>query len=141
MDVIAALIAAAERTLASEPVQFAYLFGSHARDEARRDSDVDIAVRFSDDVAADEYLARSTTLAGIIAQQARLGPINGLVVLNDAPLRLIGRILRDRVVLYSSDEQARVAFEVQMRAQALDFELHAAPLDQALLETMAAEQA
>jgi hypothetical protein len=62
--------------------------------------------------------------------------------LNDAPLRLAGRILWDRVVLYSADEAARVAYEVRTRALAalaMDFELHAAPMDHALLGVMRRE--
>jgi len=139
MDVISRLRAAAAEVFTDQSVQFAYLFGSQARGQARPDSDVDVAVHFSPDVASSEYLARSTTLSGRLADRAGAGPINGLVVLNDAPLRLVGRVLRDRVVLYSSDETARVDYEVRMSKQAMDFEIHAAPLDRALLAAMAAE--
>jgi hypothetical protein len=59
-------------------------------------------------------------------------------VLNDAPLRLIGRILADRQVLYSRDEPARVRYEVQMRARSMDFEPRARELDRQLLARMAA---
>lgn len=139
MDVILRLRAAAAEVLTDQSVQFAYLFGSQARGQARPDSDVDVAVHFSPDMASSEYLARSTTLSGRLAHRAGAGPINGLVVLNDAPLRLVGRVLRDRVVLYSSDETARVDYEVRLSKQAMDFEIHAAPLDRALLAAMAAE--
>lgn len=139
MDVIARLQAAAAEVLADQPVQFAYLFGSHARGQARDDSDVDVALHLARDVAPERYLALSTALSGQLAHRAQAGPINGIVVLNEAPLRLVGRILRDRVVIFSSDEPARVAYEVRMSKQAMDFEIHAAPLDRALLAAMASE--
>lgn len=139
MDVIDRLTTAARRLLADQPVQFAYLFGSQARGDARSDSDIDVAVRFGDEVDPADRFALATELAGRLAVDAGVGPINGVVVLNDAPLRLAGRILQDRVVLYSADEAARVAYEVRTRALALDFELHAAPMDRALLGAMGRE--
>lgn len=87
--------------------------------------------------AADDVL--STRLSGLLAHRASAGPINGIVVLNEAPLRLAGRILRDKVIIYSSDEPARVAYEVRTGKLAMDFEIHAAPLDRALPAAMAAK--
>jgi hypothetical protein len=52
-------------------------------------------------------------------------------------LRLVGRVLRDARVIYSRDDVARVRFEVEMRARAFDFELHAAELDRLLVAHMA----
>ena len=40
-------------------------------------------------------------------------------------------------MIYSRDDVARVRFEVQMRARAFDFELHAAERDRLLLARMA----
>jgi len=137
MDVIGRLRAAAAEVFAEEGVQFAYLFGSHARGQAGPTSDVDVAVHFSPDIAPLEYLERSLRLAGRLAYVSGLGPINGLVVLNEAPLRLTGRVLRDRVVLHGQHEPARVEFEMWMGKLAMDFEIHAAPLDRALLAAMA----
>jgi uncharacterized protein len=137
MDVVQRLRTAAADVLASRPVEFAYLFGSHARGQARGDSDVDVAVHLSTDVDARDYLRVSLDIAGQLEYRSGVGPINGVVVLNDAPLRLVGRVLRDAVVVYSRDEVARVRFEVEMRSRAFDFELHAAELDRLLLQRMA----
>jgi predicted nucleotidyltransferase len=139
MDVISRLRTAAPEVFTDGSVQFAYLFGSQARGTAGTDSDVDIAVHFAPEISPSEYLARATALSGRLAHRAGAGPINGLVVLNDAPLRLVGRVLRDRIVLYGRDEVARVDYEVRMSKQAMDFEILAAPLDRALLAAMAAE--
>lgn len=54
-------------------------------------------------------------------------------MLNEAPLRLVGRVLADRRVIFSADEGVRVHYEVQMRARALHFEPRAAALDRQLL--------
>jgi hypothetical protein len=42
------------------------------------------------------------------------------------------------VVLFGQEDPARLAFKVRLGKQAMDFELHTAPLDQALLAAMAA---
>jgi predicted nucleotidyltransferase len=139
MSLVPRLRDAAAEVFAGQGVQFAYLFGSQARGEARSDSDVDIAVYFGDDVPPEDYLTRSLALAGTLAQRVRVGPIDGLVILNEAPLRLVGRVLRDRVILYGQDDPERVDYEVRMSKLAMDFEIHAAPLDRALLAHMAAE--
>ena len=138
MDVFEALRDVAGDVFVDRPVTFAYLFGSHARGEARSDSDIDIAVHLDRSAKPEDFLSLGLRLAGELAYRARVGPIDGVVVLNDAPLRLVGRVLADRLVIYSRDDVARVRFEVQMRARALDFEPRAAALDRQLLRRMAA---
>lgn len=138
VDVCEVLRGAAGPIMAGRPVVFAYLFGSHARGDARRDSDVDVAAYLSDDVDPRDYLRLGLDIAGHLAVRSGVGPIDGVVVLNEAPLRLIGRILADRCVIYSRDDAARVRYEVRMRAQALDFEPRARALDRQLLARMAA---
>ncbi len=139
MDLLPRLRAAAAEEFEGAGVRFAYLFGSHARGQARPDSDVDVAVHFAGDVSPEEYLERSVLLAGRLTHRSGIGPIDGLVVLNEAPLRLVGRVLRDRIVLFGQDDPVRVDYEMRMGKLAMDFEIHAAPLDRALLATMAAE--
>ena len=95
MEVEQQLRTAAADVLASRPVEFAYLFGSHARGQARVGSDVDVAVYVSADVDASRHLLLSLEIAGGLAYQAGVGPVNGVVILNEAPLRLVGRVLRD----------------------------------------------
>lgn len=137
MDVAEQLRTAAAQVLAAHPVEFAYLFGSHAREQARPDSDVDVAVHLSIGVDATRYLHLSLDIAGQLAFRAGVGPIDGVVVLNDAPLRLVGRVLRDARVIYCRDATARVRYEVEMRARAFDFELHAVELDRQWLARVA----
>jgi hypothetical protein len=117
------------------PVVFAYLFGSHALGQAGPASDVDVAVFLDPADPPDRRLDRTLELLRRIATSA--GVEADLLVLNDAPLRLLGRVLRDRIVVWSRDEPLRVRFEVTQRSLGHDFELHAAPLDRALLAAIA----
>ena len=129
----------AAAALAGEPVVVAYLFGSRARGDARPDSDVDVAVLLADTVPRGEYVDRSLAYAGRLEAALRL-PVSPVVVLNEAPLRLQGRVLRDGHVLFVGDEAARVRYEAATRVQALDYEIKAVELDRRLLAAHARGQ-
>ena len=89
-----------------------YLYGGMARGEARRTSDVDLAVLYAAPPPATLEglgLALSDRLERHLAR-----PID-LLVLNRAPVDLIHRVLRDGVLLYDSNPSARIRFEVQAR--------------------------
>lgn len=95
----------------------AYLFGSRARGEARAASDVDVAVLFEETPPA--------TLDGLRYDlssmlEARLHRPVDLVVLNDAPVDLIHRVLRDGLVIIEHDRSARIRFEVKARNEFFD---------------------
>jgi hypothetical protein len=72
----------------------------------------------------------------VLAARSRVGGIE-VTVLDDAPIRFLGRVLRSRVVLYSRDEPARVEFESRVGRMADDVEVWAAPLDRDLLGAIA----
>ena len=127
----------AEGVLPDTSVVFAYLFGSHAAGRPQRWSDVDVAVLLDEAVAPRDYLYRSLELAGLLSDASAEGRIE-VLVLNDAPLRLVGRAIQQRRVLYSRDEPARVRFESLNLRQFLDFELVMCPLDRRLLAEIAA---
>jgi predicted nucleotidyltransferase len=132
------LRAGATSAFAGEPVRFAYLFGSQAAGTARPGSDVDVAVMLADEVPRDEHLARSLRLAGALETAAGVGPIEALVVLNEAPLPLAGRVRQHRVVIFSADESGRVRYESRITRLFHDFQIHAAPRDLARLRAIAA---
>ena len=100
----------------------AYLFGSRARGDAHRASDVDVAVLFTADPPG--------TLAGLHLDLAdRLSAAVGgrsvdLVVLNRAPVDLVHRVLRDGVLLLERDRSARIRFEVRARNDYFDLLPH-----------------
>lgn len=85
-------------------VVVAYLYGSHARGRETVLSDVDVGVVLDD--GCDAHDARLELLAelGEITAPARVD----VVVLNDAPVALGYRVLRDGRLLLCRDDAARV---------------------------------
>lgn len=131
MATVDELHAAVRAVLAGEPVVFAYLFGSRARGAARPGSDVDIAVMLEDSVPDEEHL-RLTLRLGRLLEQALRDDVD-VQVLNNAPLRVVGRVLAEREVVFSADEPARVRYETTTRPLVFDFEHHARALDREFL--------
>lgn len=121
---------------AALPVRFAYLFGSQVAGRPRPDSDVDVAV-LADDVVPEEGYDRLALRCADVLTVASGVPRIEVTVLNRAQLRFVGRVLRQRVVLFSRDEPARVAYESKMGRMADDVEVWAAPLDLELLAAIA----
>lgn len=118
-----------ERLSADAGVVFAYLFGSQATGSAGPASDVDIAVYVRPGSDAFEQRLRLLGLA-----QTALGADNvDLIVLNDAPLSLAGRVLRTRRVLVDKDPRARHEYESLTARQFFDFHFR----EHRLLEAMA----
>lgn len=128
---------AAETALTDSGVLVAYLFGSRARGDHRATSDVDIAVLLSDDIPHEDFMELTLTFARELERLLHL-PVSPVVVLNDAPLRLQGRVLRDGRPVLVSDEGARVRYETTTRTVAGDFETKARALDRLLLAAHAA---
>lgn len=113
-----ALDEAVSAVLQDQPgIAAAYLFGSTARGDARPGSDIDVAVLFRQKPAARLDGPRFV-LEGDL--ERRLGRPVDLVVLNEAPVDLRIRVLRDGRLILDSDPSARIAFEVRTRNEAFD---------------------
>lgn len=114
------------------PVRFAYLFGSQARGDAGPRSDVDVAVHLGGAPAGLDLrldlMRRISLCTGVESE---------IVVLDEATLRLVERVLREGRLLHSVDESARVAYEATMRPVCADFAIHADRLDRALIDATA----
>ncbi len=112
------------------PVIAVYLVGSRSDGSDRPSSDVDLAVLAG---PLGDPLALQTEIA------ARLEPLLGLAVdvivldLERLGLPLLASVMSTPVLLHSTDEPARVAFEAGSLTRTLDFELFAAPLRQSAL--------
>lgn len=100
-------------------VSAVYLFGSTARSEARPDSDVDIAVLFA--VAPRPALDGPRLVIEGELERVLGRPVD-LVVLNDAPVDLRIRVLRDGELLIDRNPATRIAYEVRTRNEAFDLE-------------------
>ncbi len=107
---------AVDRVLAEAGVRFAYLFGSRATRRHRPTSDADIAIM----PAQPLDLLAEAGLVDRLAQALEV-PAVDLVDLRRAPLVVRGRVLQEGRLLYSTDEPARVAFEVRTRSEYFDF--------------------
>jgi predicted nucleotidyltransferase len=116
------------------PVVFADLYGSRTGDRSRPDSDVDVGIALAPPVEDPERVA--SRVAAALTAHSGIGGIE-VTVLDGAPIRLLGRVLRSRVVLYSRDEPARVKFESLAGRMADDVEVWAAQLDRDLLTAIA----
>ncbi len=98
-----------------------YLFGSEARGEASPKSDIDLGVLLRE--AAPATLAgRELDLAGDL--ESALGESVDLVILNDCPVDLVARVLRDGRLLLDRDRSARIQFEVDTRNRYFDLLPH-----------------
>ena len=107
---------ALQRLLAERPdVDFAYLFGSRARGTAGPRSDYDIAVHLAPAVDAFGYRLH------LLEELNRLLHTDAvdLIVLNEAPVLLRHRVVRDGRVLKDALQQ-RVRFEAQTITEYLD---------------------
>jgi uncharacterized protein len=80
---------------------FAFIHGSTVRGTARAGSDIDVAAWWASDAPP--------------SFEVLLPPRVDLLVLNDAPLELAGRVAVDGVLLFDDDPQSRVLWVAQTR--------------------------
>lgn len=100
----------------------AYLFGSYARGEPRRRSDIDIAVLFPEEGRTEGLSGPAATLRGDLERLLRREV--DLVDMRSAPVDLIHRVLRDGRLLVERDAGERVRFEVDARNRYFDLLPH-----------------
>lgn len=102
-----------------DEIKFAYLFGSQAKNEEGRLSDIDIAVYLDENLNSDE---RFDLRLGLINQASKIFKTDkiDLIVLNDSPLLLSFRVVHDGLILYSNDEIERIQFEAKIMSLYFD---------------------
>lgn len=116
-DIASRLTRLAPELARQESVAFAYLFGGLARGEQRPLSDVDIAVYLHGGV---DVAASKMELIGLISDILGSDEVD-LVILNTAPVSLVGRILRQRQVLVDNEPVVRHLFESRLLREFFDF--------------------
>jgi predicted nucleotidyltransferase len=99
----------------------AYLFGSVARGQERRDSDVDIGVVLGSHVPLtladyDRLAQLQDDLAG------EIGCDVDVVALDHASPDLVHNVLVDRILLHDGDHDARIEFEIRARNEFFDLQ-------------------
>ena len=102
------------------PVVFAYINGSHVKALSHPYSDLDIGI-YIEDIGIDACLKLELSLALHFDEQLNHQVQSEVRILNHLPLTLKGRILSEARLIYSINEEERVAFETQVRRAYFDF--------------------
>ena len=97
----------------------AYLFGSRAREDFSSISDYDFAVQVDEKIPKTSYTDLKLNLIGDLCHNLKTDAVD-VVVLNEAPLLLKHRILRDRKVLFCRSQLKRVRNEAKILIEYLD---------------------
>jgi predicted nucleotidyltransferase len=112
------------------PLSALWLFGSEARGQARRDSDVDLAALSPRPISAKQLLTARLDLEALLGRSVdlvdlrRTSPILGLQVVRD------GRLLLDR------DPADRHVFAMLLPSRYVDMKISRGAAERALVETV-----
>ena len=106
----------------AQRVELCYLYGSRARGQGRADSDYDLAVRFAAQPTNDVRDRSLGEFSEALARQLSV-PESRVDVhdLDEMPLALQFRVLRDGVRLWESPEGAHNEFYVRVMGEYLDY--------------------
>jgi predicted nucleotidyltransferase len=102
------------------PVQFAYLYGSFAKETNHPFSDLDVAIyidglnlKSSLDLELTLSLSMDQSLEHIVPSEVR--------IINYLPLTLQGDIITSGILIFSQNEEKRIEFETRVRMTYFDF--------------------
>jgi hypothetical protein len=101
-------------------ILFAYIFGSYARGEARKESDIDIAIFLKDSDIGKEDPYFEVNLALEIEKETGLKNVE-IVIIDNKPLRFLNQVLRYGKLIFSRDEKKRLKFETFITKSYIDF--------------------
>ncbi|HEY9246935.1 MAG TPA: nucleotidyltransferase domain-containing protein [Candidatus Methanoperedens sp.] len=101
-----------------DSIILAYLFGSTVRGDTGRLSDIDIGVLLDEKISKKDRFELELKLISEIATLIKKNKID-LVVLNEAPLLLSYNIIKNGIILKSS-EMERVNFETKILSMYMD---------------------
>ena len=104
----------------SDDTCLAVLYGSQARGQAGPLSDIDVAVLLERSFDPEHYFDRRLDIIGRLMQVLNTNEVD-VVILNQAPLALQYRVVRDGIVLYSRHHDHMIEFVSQTVTRYLDF--------------------
>jgi uncharacterized protein len=100
-----------KRALKKESVVLCYLFGSFARGEEHKESDIDIAVMFDKKVEKENFLKKEGRLISLFSGFFPGREINVVNLEIASPLLRQNVILEGRLI-YARNEDARILFQM-----------------------------
>lgn len=104
------LIDQLKNILAKQPIKLAYLYGSYARGQERKRSDIDIAVMIEDNCPkTDNQIVEKISLG----LEPNRGEINVVPINENTSSFLLHSIFKTGIVLISKNERERTSFEVR----------------------------
>ncbi len=101
-----------KKALKKEGVVLCYLFGSVARGEEHKESDVDIAVLFEKDIKKENFLRKEGELISLFSKIFSEREIN-LVNLAIASPLLCQNVVLEGQLIYAKDENERIFFQIR----------------------------
>lgn len=109
-----------EKFLEKQGVILSYLFGSMARGEAHKESDVDIAILFSEKINDKKYLKKEGELIIFFSSFFPKREIN-IVNLNISSPLLRQSVILEGEIIYLKNELIRIFFEMQTLKEYEDY--------------------
>lgn len=97
----------------------AYIFGSTVKNKVREDSDLDLAILFSENIDPYRRFQRKLQITNDL--EAIILDIVDVVDLRSADRYFVHQVMKNRMLFFESDLQERVAFEVKHRKYYFDF--------------------
>jgi hypothetical protein len=125
---------ALERYFIAQPdVVLAYLYGSQARGQAHFHSDVDIAVLLARRLDGQARFDARLRLIGDLMNLLHTHDVD-VAILNEVPAALGYRVLRDGILLFCRDHDARIAYHLRTFNDYMDFKPILERHERAILE-------
>jgi predicted nucleotidyltransferase len=103
-------------------IRSAYLFGSTAQGADRQLSDVDIAIRLTDDILPEVSFDIRMQLMDDLENY--FGRKVDIVVLNSASLKLIHQVLRTKQIIFGKDPVEEMDYAIQKQKEYFDFKYY-----------------
>ncbi|RKY69030.1 MAG: nucleotidyltransferase [Candidatus Latescibacterota bacterium] len=99
-------------------VKLVYLFGSYAKGETNKLSDIDIAVYLDERLSKKDKFRLQLKLISELSSLLKTDKID-LIIMNETPLLLNYNIIKDGIIL-KSEEKLRVKIESEVMSKYLD---------------------